>query len=284
MLDKLREECGVFGIFQNKDSAVLTQLGLHALQHRGQEGAGIVSCDGNEFFSIRKKGLVSDNFNKLKNLKKLKGNSAIGHVRYSTAGGSIKENIQPLFANLADGGFACAHNGNLINANHLREKLTKTGSIFQTTSDTETILQLVARSKEISVEKKIIDALGKIKGAFSLVILTKDKMYGIKDPFGIRPLVIGQISNSFIFASETCALDMIGAKYVRDVENGEIVEISIHGMRSIKPFTKTNERPCIFERIYFSRPDSLIEGKTVYSYRKQLGIQLANENKLNADV
>ena len=284
MIDKLKEECGVFGIFQNKDAAVLTQLGLHALQHRGQEGAGIVSCDGNEFFSIRKKGLVSDNFNKLKTLKKLKGNSAIGHVRYSTAGGSTKENIQPLFANLADGGFACAHNGNLINANHLREKLTKTGSIFQTTSDTETILQLVARSKEISVEKKIVDAIGKIKGAFSLVILTQDKMYGIKDPFGIRPLVIGKINNSFILASETCALDMIGAKYVRDVENGEIVEISIHGIRSIKAFSNINERPCIFERIYFSRPDSLIEGKTVYSYRKQLGVQLANENKLNADV
>ena len=284
MIDKLKEECGVFGIFQNKDAAVLTQLGLHALQHRGQEGAGIVSCDGNEFVSIRKKGLVSDNFNKIKTLKKLKGDSAIGHVRYSTAGGSTKENIQPLFANLADGGFACAHNGNLINANHLREKLTKTGSIFQTTSDTETILQLVARSKEISVEKKIIDAIGKIKGAFSLVILTKDKMYGIKDPFGIRPLVIGKINNSIILASETCALDMIGAKYVRDVKNGEIVEISIHGMRSIKAFAKINERPCIFERIYFSRPDSLIEGKTVYSYRKQLGVQLANENKLNADV
>ena len=284
MIDKLKEECGVFGIFQNKDAAVLTQLGLHALQHRGQEGAGIVSCDGNEFVSIRKKGLVSDNFNKLKTLKKLKGDSAIGHVRYSTAGGSTKENIQPLFANLADGGFACAHNGNLINANHLREKLTKTGSIFQTTSDTETILQLVARSKEISVEKKIVDAIGKIKGAFSLVILTKDKMYGIKDPFGIRPLVIGKINNSFILASETCALDMIGAKYVRDVKNGEIVEISIHGMRSIKAFAKIKERPCIFERIYFSRPDSLIEGKTVYSYRKQLGVQLANENKLNADV
>ncbi|MFL2813500.1 MAG: amidophosphoribosyltransferase [Candidatus Puniceispirillales bacterium] len=284
MIDKLKEECGVFGIFQNRDAAVLTQLGLHALQHRGQEGAGIVSCDGNEFVSIRKKGLVSDNFNKLKTLKKLKGNSAIGHVRYSTAGGSIKENIQPLFANLADGGFACAHNGNLINANHLREKLTKRGSIFQTTSDTETILQLVARSKELSVEKKIIDAIDKIKGAFSLVILTKDKMYGIKDPFGIRPLVIGKIKNSFILASETCALDMIGAKYFRDVENGEIVEISIHGIRSIKPFDNINERPCIFERIYFSRPDSLIKGKTVYSYRKQLGVRLANEKKLKADV
>ena len=284
MVDKLKEECGVFGIFQNKDAAVLTQLGLHALQHRGQEGAGIVSCNGNEFVSIRKKGLVSDNFNKLKTLKKLKGNSAIGHVRYSTSGGSIKENIQPLFANLADGGFACAHNGNLINANYLREKLTKTGSIFQTTSDTETILQLVARSKKTSVEEKIIDAIRKIKGAFSLVILTKDKMYGIKDPFGIRPLVIGKINNSFILASETCALDMIGAEYVRDVENGEIVEISINGIVSIKPFAKTNERPCIFERIYFSRPDSLIKKKTVYSYRKQLGVQLANENKLNADV
>jgi amidophosphoribosyltransferase len=284
MIDKLKEECGVFGIFHNKDAAVLTQLGLHALQHRGQEGAGIVSCDGKEFVSIRKKGLVSDNFNKLKTLKKLKGNSAIGHVRYSTVGGSIKKNIQPLFANLADGGFACAHNGNLINANNLREKLIKKGSIFQTTSDTETILQLVARSTEISVEKKIIDAIGKIKGAFSLVILTKDKMYGIKDPFGIRPLVIGKINDSFLLASETCALDMIGAKHVRDVENGEIIEISIQGMRSIKPLTKINERPCIFERIYFSRPDSLIKGKTVYSYRKQLGVQLANENKLNADV
>ena len=201
-------------------------MGLHALQHRGQEGAGIVSCDGNEFVSIRKKGLVSDNFNKLKTLKKLKGNSAIGHVRYSTTGDSIKENIQPLFANLADGGFACAHNGNLINAYHLREKLTKTGSIFQTTSDTETILQLVARSKKISVEKKIIDAIGKIKGAFSLVILTKDKMYGIKDPFGIRPLIIGKINNSYILASETCALDMIlkyDHKYLKILIKTEVI-------------------------------------------------------------
>ena len=283
MYDKLNEECGVFGIFNHKDAAVLTQLGLHSLQHRGQEGAGIVSCDREKFTCIRKTGLVGDNFNNLDIIDQLTGKYAIGHVRYSTSGGSLEENIQPLFANLAAGGFACAHNGNLTNTEFLRTQLVKEGAIFQSSSDTEIILQLVAKSKKKNTIKKIIDALFRIKGAYSLVVLTKDKMFGIKDPFGIRPLVLGKIGRSFVLSSETCALDMIGAKYIRDIDNGEILEISKTGLNSFRPFPKVNERPCIFESIYFSRPDSKIKGKTVYMHRKELGAQLALENKINAD-
>ena len=284
MNDKLNEECGVFGVFNNKDAAVLTQLGIHALQHRGQEGAGIVSFDGNKFNGVRKAGLVGDNFTKPEVISKLTGNSAVGHVRYSTTGDSIDKNIQPLYADLSSGGFACAHNGNLTNASVLRKNLVESGSIFQTTSDTETILQLVARSKKKLIVEKIIDTLYQIEGAYSLVILTNKKLIGIRDPFGIRPLVLGELNGSPILASETCALDIIGAKYIRDIENGEIVIISSSGLESIKPFPKVKERPCIFEIIYFSRPDSMIKGKTVYTYRKNLGKQLAKENIVDADV
>ena len=282
--DKLHEECGVFGIFGSPDASTLTTLGLHALQHRGQEGAGIVTFDGDKFNGVRRPGLVGDNFNKPEIISRLPGRNAIGHVRYSTTGDSILKNIQPLFADLAVGGFACAHNGNLTNASMLRKNLVNDGSIFQTTSDTETILQLVARSKRVPMVDKIIDALFQVQGAYALVILTNKKLIGVRDPHGIRPLVLGDLNGAPVLASETCALDIIGAKYIRDVENGEIVIISESGIESVKPFPVVKERPCIFERIYFSRPDSIVDGKTVYYYRKNLGEQLAIENVVNADV
>jgi|TARA_B110000263_G_scaffold250195_1_gene271501 amidophosphoribosyltransferase len=283
-MDKLNEECGVFGIFDTEEAALLTTLGLHALQHRGKEGAGIVTFDGKAFNGVREQGLVGKTFNKAETIAKLPGRNAVGHVRYSTTGASISKNIQPLFADLAAGGFACAHNGNLINAAKIRKDLIQNGAIFQTTSDTETILQLVARSREKLIKDKLIDALFQIKGAYSLVILTNKKLIGVRDPYGIRPLVLGDLNGSPVLASETCALDIIGAKYVRDVENGEIVIITKTGIKSIKPFPKVKERPCIFERIYFSRPDSIVGGKTVYTYRKNLGKELATENKVKADV
>ena len=282
--DHMKEECGVFGIFGTEEASVLTTLGLHSLQHRGQEGAGIVSFDGNNFHSIRKQGLVGDNFNNTETLSQLPGKNAIGHVRYSTTGNSKPENLQPFFANLALGGFSCAHNGNLTNTHSLRKKLVENGSIFQTTTDTEVILQLVALSKKRNLIEKLIDALHQIQGAYSLVILTNKKLIGVRDPYGIRPLVLGDKDGSPVLASETCALDMIGAKYIRDIENGEIVIITDSGIESIKPFVKLNERPCIFERIYFASPDSIVGGRTVYTYRKALGEQLALENKIDADV
>ena len=255
--DKLHEECGVFGIFGSPDAATLTTLGLHALQHRGQEGAGIVTFDGESFHGTRRPGLVSDFFTRENVIKKLMGSNAIGHVRYSTTGDSIVKNIQPFYADLSSGGFACAHNGNLTNASMLRQNLVNDGAIFQSTSDTETILQLVARSKREYITDKLIDALFQIQGAYALVILTNKKLIGVRDPYGIRPLVLGDLKGAPVLASETCALDIIGAKYVRDVENGEIIVITDNKIESIKPFPNVNERPCIFERIYFSRPDTV---------------------------
>ena len=282
--DKLREECGVFGIFGSPDAATLTTLGLHALQHRGQEGAGIVTFDGDSFHGTRRPGLVSDFFTKENIIKKLVGRNAIGHVRYSTTGGSILKNIQPLYADLSSGGFACAHNGNLTNASLLRKNLVEDGAIFQSTSDTETILQLVARSKRKRITDKLIDTLFQVQGAYALVILTNKKLIGVRDPFGIRPLVLGDLNGAPVLASETCALDIIGAKYVRDIENGEIIIISENKIESIKPFPQVKERPCIFERIYFARPDSIIDGNSVYTYRKNLGGELSKENNIEADV
>ena len=282
--DRIKDECGVFGIFGTEEASVLTTLGLHSLQHRGQEGAGIVSFDGQNFHSVRKQGLVGDNFNNTDILSQLPGKTAIGHVRYSTTGESKPENLQPLFANLAMGGFACAHNGNLTNTFSIKKQLVESGSIFQTSSDTEIILQLVARSRKKRLIDKLTDALSQIQGAYSLIILTNKKLIGVRDPLGIRPLVLGDKNGSPVLASETCALDMIGAKYIRDVENGEIIIITDNGIESIKPFNKISERPCIFERIYFASPDSIVDNKTVYTYRKSLGEQLAIENKISADV
>ena len=281
---RLKEECGVFGIFNNKDAAALTALGLHALQHRGQEGCGIVTYDGKSFYAERRLGLVGDNFTKGKILEKLPGNYAIGHNRYSTAGNNLIKNIQPFFADLHDGGISIAHNGNLSNAFHLRMELVKNGSIFQTTSDTETIVQLIAKSKRSKTIDKIIDALFKIQGGYALTILTNKKLIGIRDPFGIRPLIVGKLNKSYVFASETCALDIIGAKFFREVENGEIVVITETGLESIKPFPKIKERPCIFEYIYFSRPDSIINNKSVYEYRKRSGAELAKESNVDSDL
>jgi len=283
-MGRLKEECGVFGIFNNRDAAALSALGLHALQHRGQEGCGIVTSDGKNFFSERRLGLVGDNFTKGKVLEKLPGKHAIGHNRYSTAGNNLIKNVQPFFADLHTGGISISHNGNLSNARYLRKELVRDGSIFQTTSDTETIVQLIAKSKRPKIIDKIIEAIFKIQGGYALAILTNDKLIGIRDPFGIRPLVIGKLNKSFVLTSETCALDIIGAKFIREVENGEIIVITENGLESLKPFPKIKERPCIFEYIYFSRPDSIIKNTSVYEYRKRLGAELAKESDLEADL
>ena len=282
--DKLREECGVFGISNHEDSSALVALGLHALQHRGQEGCGIVSYDGKSYHSEKRQGLVGDHFTKSDVIKKLPGNFAIGHNRYSTTGETSLRNIQPFFADLHMGGLSIAHNGNLTNALALREVLVKEGAIFRTTSDTETIVQLIAKSKRNKIIDKLIDTLFQIKGGYSLVIMTNKKLVGVRDPFGIRPLVIGKLKGSFILASETCALDIVGASFVREVENGEIVVIENSKISSVKPFPKQKARPCIFEYIYFARPDSIVDGKCAYEYRKNFGKQLAKENDIDADI
>ena len=282
--DKLREECGVFGISNHEDSSALVALGLHALQHRGQEGCGIVSYDGKNYHSEKRQGLVGDHFTKSDVIKKLPGNFAIGHNRYSTTGETSLRNIQPFFADLHMGGLSIAHNGNLTNALALREVLVKEGAIFRTTSDTETIVQLIAKSKRNKIIDKLIDTLFQIKGGYSLVIMTNKKLVGVRDPFGIRPLVIGKLKGSFILASETCALDIVGASFVREVENGEIVVIENSKISSVKPFPKQKARPCIFEYIYFARPDSIVDGKCAYEYRKNFGKQLAKENDIDADI
>jgi len=282
--DKLKEECGVFGITNHQDASALVALGLHALQHRGQEGCGIVSYDGTNFHSEKKQGLVSDNFTKGDSIKKLPGNFAIGHNRYSTTGETSFRNIQPFFADLHGGGLSISHNGNLTNAMSLRESLVKDGAIFRTTSDTETIVQLIAKSKREKIIDKIIDALFQIQGAYALVLMTKKKLIGIRDPIGIRPLVLGKLNQSYVLASETCALDLVGAKYIREIENGEIVVIEDKKLTSIKPFPKQKARPCIFEYIYFARPDSIINNKCAYEYRKNLGKELAKETDVDSDI
>ena len=281
---KLKEECGVFGISNSDDAAALTALGLHALQHRGQEGCGIVSFDGEKYHSEKRFGLVGDNFNKEKVLKNLLGKYAIGHNRYSTTGENTLRNIQPFFADTNAGGIGVAHNGNLTNSVTLRNKLVEDGAIFYTTSDTETIVQLIAKSKRNNTVDKVIDAIFQIQGGYALVMLTQSTLIGVRDPYGIRPLIIGKIKDSYVLASETCALDIIGAKYVRDVENGEIVLIENNELKSFKPFPARKVRPCVFEYIYFARPDSLLDGKSAYEHRKNFGIELAKENKIDADI
>jgi len=281
---KIKEECGVFGISNTPDASTLTALGLHALQHRGQEGCGIVSFDGKQYHSEKRYGLVGDNFNKEKVLKKLPGKYAIGHNRYSTTGGAALRNIQPFFADTNAGGIGVAHNGNLTNAISLRNELVQEGAIFYTTSDTEVIVQLIAKSKRSKTIDKIIDAIFHVQGGYSLVMMTKNTLIGLRDPYGIRPLVIGKLKNSYVFASETCALDIIGAKFVREVKNGEVVYIENDELNSIKPFSPKKIRPCVFEYIYFSRPDSILDGKTAYEYRKNYGAQLAKEDELEADI
>jgi len=281
---KIKEECGVFGISNNPDASTLTALGLHALQHRGQEGCGIVSFDGKKYHSEKRFGLVGDNFNKEKVLKKLPGKYAIGHNRYSTTGGTALRNVQPFFADTNAGGIGVSHNGNLTNAITIRNKLVEEGAIFYTTSDTEVIVQLIAKSKRSKTIDKIIDAIFQIQGGYALVMMTQNTLIGLRDPYGIRPLVIGKLKNSYVFASETCALDIIGAKFIREIENGEVVYVEDDELKSLKPFSPQKIRPCIFEYIYFSRPDSILSGKTAYEYRKNYGAQLAKEDDLEADI
>jgi amidophosphoribosyltransferase len=282
--DTLHEECGVFGIYGHPDAAAITALGMHALQHRGQEAAGIVSFDGTRFQSERHLGLVGDNFSDPATIERLKGHSAIGHTRYSTTGATILRNVQPLFAELEGGGFAVAHNGNLTNGLTLRRRLVAEGAICQSTSDTEAILHLVARSRRNRFLDRFIDALRQIEGGYALVSLTNDKLIGARDALGIRPLVLGELDGHYILASETCALDIIGARFVRDVENGEVVVISDEGIESHKPFPAMPARPCIFEYVYFSRPDSVVNGRPVYAVRKAIGATLASEAPVDADI
>jgi amidophosphoribosyltransferase len=282
--DRLREECGVFGIFNHPDAAAITALGLHALQHRGQEAAGIVSYDGKRFHSERRLGLVGDNFSRREVIDRLPGTTAVGHVRYSTTGETILRNVQPLFAELEGGGFAIGHNGNLTNGITLRKALVHEGAMMQSTTDTEVILHLVARARRNRFVDRFIEGLRQLEGAYAFVGLTNKKLVGARDPLGIRPLVIGKLDGCPILASETCALDIIGAQYVRDVENGEVVIFDEDGAQSHKPFPPMAPRPCIFEYIYFARPDSIVGGRSVYDIRKTMGAELAREAKADADV
>ena len=281
--DQLREECGVFGIWGAASAAAVTALGLHALQHRGQEAAGITSFDGSAFHSHRALGHVAGNFDRDEVIRALAGRGAIGHVRYSTTGGAALRNVQPLFAELASGGFAVAHNGNISNAVRLRRELNARGSIFQSTSDTEVIIHLVATSSFRPLLDRFIDALKQVEGAYSLVCLTGEGLIACRDPRGIRPLVMGRLGEATIFASETVALDMVGATYLRSVEPGELIVVSGNGVESHRPFAPARPRPCIFEHIYFSRPDSVLDGASVYDVRKRIGAELALESPVEAD-
>lgn len=285
--DKLGEECGVFGIFGHHDAAALTTLGLHALQHRGQEGAGIVTYDGSQFSAERHRGLIGDTFTKEDVLKRLQGHRAIGHTRYSTAGGDEMRNVQPFFAEFSGGGFAVAHNGNITNGRTLKNELQKQGAIFQSTSDTEVILHKIAMSKKPMFLEKLQESLTSLEGAFSVVGITNKKLIGCRDPLGVRPLVIGDLDGAYILTSETCALDIIGARFVREVLPGELVIITEQGIDSHWPFKVDEPLPsrfCIFEYVYFARPDSTIGGKNVYEVRKNIGMELATEKPADADL
>lgn len=282
--DRFHDECGVFGIFGRQDAAAIVTLGLHALQHRGQEAAGIVSFDGSQFHVERHVGLIGDTFTKQAVIDRLSGTRAIGHTRYATTGGSGLRNVQPLFAELAEGGIAIAHNGNITNAMTVQRNLQKQGAIFSSTSDTETILHLVATSRERDINSRFIEAVRQLEGAFSLVALTSKKMIGCRDPLGIRPLVLGDLDGAWIFASETCALDIIGARFVRDLKPGEMVVVTKNGIESHFPFEPEKSRFCIFEYVYFARPDSSVEGRNVYDVRKAIGAELARENPVDADI
>ena len=284
--DHLQEECAVFGIFGTDEASINTALGLHALQHRGQEAAGIVSFDGKTFFAHRGLGHVGENFGAgSSHIANLVGHVAIGHNRYSTSGNSnALLEIQPFSSELAFGGFALAHNGNLTNAARLRSSLVETGSLFQSSSDTEIIVHLVARSHQDTVTDRLIDALKQIEGAYSLVCVAKDKLIGVRDPLGVRPLVLGKQGDAYVLASESCALDIVGAEIVRDLDPGEMVVITKAGIKSIKPFPAKQSRFCVFEYIYFARPDSVLEGRGVYHARKAIGAELANESRADADL
>ncbi|MBC7986861.1 MAG: amidophosphoribosyltransferase [Sphingomonadaceae bacterium] len=282
--DKLREECGIFGIWGADTASAVVALGLHALQHRGQEAAGITSWDGHEFHNHRAIGHVAGNFDRDEIIRQLPGHVACGHVRYSTTGGSGLRNVQPLYADLSFGGFAIAHNGNISNAMTLRRDLVRRGSIFQSTSDTETIIHLLATSGYRTLLDRFIDALRKVEGAYALICMTAEGMIACRDPLGIRPLVMGTLGDATIFASETVALDVVGAEFVRAIDPGELVIVNDTGIQSHRPFAPVAPRPCIFEHVYFSRPDSVVDGASVYTVRKQIGVELARENPVAADI
>ena len=282
--DKFHEECGVFGIFGHADSAAHSALCLHALQHRGQESAGIVTYDGAQFHSHRGLGLVGDNFGSAAVIDRLRGHAAIGHNRYATTGETVLRNVQPLFAEFAFGGLAIAHNGNLTNSVALREQLVRRGCLFQSTSDTEVIIHLIAISRFATVVDRMVDALNQVTGAYSLVALTSEALIGVRDPIGVRPLILGTVEGAPVLASESCALDILGAEFVRDIEPGEVVVIGDHGIESIKPFVSRPQRFCIFEYVYFARPDSRVEGRSVYEARKRIGAELARETMVEADL
>ena len=282
--DHFKDECGVFGIYGSEDAAAHTALGLHALQHRGQEAAGIVCYYKGLFSSHKATGHVGDHFNSAEVMEHLTGDCAIGHVRYSTTNDKHTRNIQPIFAEFNFGGLSIAHNGNLTNAAHLRKQLIQQGAIFQSTMDTEIFIHLIATSKKQKVADRVIEALKQVQGAYSLVALTQKKLIGARDPFGVRPLCLGVLGDAYILASESCALDIIGATFVRDIEPGELVIIDRSGLQSLKPFAPESSRFCVFEYVYFSRPDSLVEGKHVYQVRKEIGKFLAREKPVKADV
>ena len=279
-----RDECGVFAVFGHVDAAAHTALGLHALQHRGQESAGIVSYEQGHFNTHRGLGLVGDMFSSQNVMERLAGDSAVGHVRYSTTGSTILRNVQPLFAEFSFGGLAIAHNGNFTNGYSLRRELVMRGAIFQSTTDTEVLIHLMATSSYHAVEDRMIDALKQIEGAYSMVALTNDTVFGVRDPLGVRPLVIGTLDGAMILASETCALDIIGAEFVRDVRPGELVVIDAEGLHSVSLFPPARHRFCVFEYIYFARPDSVVEGSGVYDVRKRIGAELAREAPVDADI
>src|SRR5436305_2668902 len=283
MFDKFREECGVFGIFGHNEASNMTYLGLYALQHRGQESAGIAASDGERVRISREMGYVADVFDS-RTLSELPGTRAIGHVRYSTAGESKLTNAQPILIDCAHGQIALCHNGNLVNAKELREELVRQGSIFESNSDTEVILHLYAKSKAGSVEDAIVDSVSQVQGAFSLVMLTKDRLIAVRDPHGFRPLALGRLDGAYVVCSETCAMDLIGATYVRDVEPGEVLVVSDEGLKSIRPFPAAPLAHCIFEHVYFARPDSYVFGRSVNEVRTELGRVLAREQPVAADV
>ncbi|NVL01767.1 amidophosphoribosyltransferase, partial [Ruegeria pomeroyi] len=286
--DKLREECGIFGVIGVQDAASFVALGLHALQHRGQEAGGIVTHDPEQGFnSARRFGYVRDNFTSQSVMETLPGPLGIGHVRYSTAGSKGQtqiRDVQPFFGEFAMGGAAIAHNGNITNANALRRELIERGSIFQSSSDSECIIHLMARSLQRTIPERMEDALRRVEGAFSVVAMTRTKLIGVRDPLGVRPLVLGKVGDGWILSSETCALDIIGAEFIREIEPGEMVVISEKGVESFRPFEPRRPQPCIFEYVYFSRPDSVLGGKSVYEVRREIGRQLAREAPVDADM
>ena len=282
--DKIREECGVFGIFGIDNAASLTALGLHALQHRGQEACGVATYDGRKFHTERHLGLVGDNFTGADPSERLPGYIGIGHNRYSTAGQTVLRNVQPLFAEIGTGGFALAHNGHITNAYTIRERLVRDGAIFQSTSDTESVLHLVARARGGRFIDRFIEAIRQVEGGYAFVGIADNSLVGVRDRLGIRPLIVGRFNGAYILASETCALDMIGAEFVREVEAGEVVVINADGIRSYRAFPRTQPRPCIFEFVYFARPDSVVGGKSVYDVRKRMGMRLAEETPAEVDV